>query len=50
VGAPLARIEGQVAIAGLFSQFPNLRRADEGPPEWRAVAGVRGLSRLDVLT
>jgi cytochrome P450 len=50
VGAPLARMEGQAAIAGLFARFPNLRLAKEGAPEWRAVAGVRGLARLDVLT
>jgi hypothetical protein len=50
VGAPLARIEGQVAIAGLFARFPNLRLADDGPREWRAVAGVRGLAHLNVIT
>lgn len=50
VGAPLARMEGQAAIAGLFQRFPNLRLAKDDAPEWRAVAGVRGLARLDVLT
>jgi cytochrome P450 len=50
VGAPLARLEGQIAIQRLFERFPKLRRADEGPPEWRAVVGVRGLAKLDVLT
>jgi cytochrome P450 len=50
VGAPLARLEGQIAILGLLERFPNLRRADDGAAEWRAVAGVRGLARLDVLT
>lgn len=50
VGAPLARMEGQVAISQLFARFPNLRLAEDKPPEWRAVAGVRGLARLDVLT
>jgi cytochrome P450 len=48
VGAPLARAEGQEAIARLFARFPNLRRVDAGEPEWRAVAGVRGLARLEV--
>lgn len=48
VGAPLARIEGQEAILRLFLRFPNLRRAEDGPLDWRAVAGVRGLARLDV--
>ena len=50
IGAPLARIEGQMAIGKLFERFPHLRRADEGAPEWRAVPGVRGLTRLDVVT
>ena len=50
VGAPLARMEGQVAISGLFQRFPNLRLAKDEAPDWRAVAGVRGLARLDVLT
>lgn len=50
VGAPLARIEGQEAILRLFKRFPKLRPAAEGPPDWRAVAGIRGLNRLDVLT
>jgi cytochrome P450 len=49
VGAPLARIEGQVAVAKLFERFPKIRRVHTGPVEWRAVAGVRGLTRLDVL-
>jgi cytochrome P450 len=50
VGAPLARIEGQVAILRLFQRFPNLARADDGPPLWRAVPGVRGLESLEVRT
>jgi len=50
VGAPLARVEGQEAIARLFKRFPKLRLAEDGPPEWRAVAGVRGLAKLEVLT
>jgi len=48
IGAPLARIEGQLAIMKLFERFPNLRRANDAPPDWRAVPGVRGLVRLDV--
>lgn len=49
IGAPLARIEGQMAVGKLLQRFPNLRRADDGAPEWRVVPGVRGLARLDVL-
>lgn len=50
VGAPLARIEGQEAIWRLFERFPRLALATAGAPEWRAVAGVRGLARLEVKT
>jgi len=48
IGAPLARIEGQMAIGKLFERFPNLRKADDAPPDWRVAPGVRGLARLDV--
>lgn len=48
IGAPLARMEGQEAIARLFARFPNLKLASTEPPEWRAVAGVRGLAKLEV--
>ena len=50
IGAPLARIEGQQAILRLFQRFPHVRPATAAPPDWRAVPGVRGLSRLDVAT
>ena len=50
VGAPLARIEGQTAILKLLQRFPNMRKADDSPPDWRVVPGVRGLAKLDVLT
>ncbi len=50
VGAPLARIEGQLAIMKLLERFPNLRRANDAAPDWRAVPGIRGLMRLDVAT
>jgi cytochrome P450 len=50
IGAPLARIEGQTAILKLLQRFPALRKADDGPPDWRVVPGVRGLAKLDVLT
>lgn len=50
IGAPLARLEAQVALARLFARFPNLRLADpEAPPAWRTLPFFRGLERLDVL-
>ena len=46
-GAPLARLEGQVAFATLLSRFPNLIL--EAPPiEWRENLGLRGLRALYV--
>jgi cytochrome P450 len=50
IGAPLARIEGQMAILNLFQRFPKLRRAEDNAPEWRATMGMRGLAKLEVLT
>jgi cytochrome P450 len=43
IGAPLARVEGQVALAGLLDRFPGLRLAV--PPEeiaWRPPLSLRG--------
>jgi hypothetical protein len=51
IGAPLARLEGQVTLLRLFERFPNLRLAEpEAKPEWRTLPFFRGLRRLDVLT
>jgi len=47
IGAPLARMEGQVAIWKLFERFPDLRLADQ-QLTWRALPGFRGLERLVV--
>ena len=50
IGAPLARLEAQVALGRLFARFPNLRLADpDAPPVWRGLPFFRGLARLDVL-
>jgi cytochrome P450 len=50
IGAPLARIEAQAAIAKLFARFPNLRlaRPDERP-EKRTLPFFNGIQRLDLL-
>lgn len=49
IGAPLARLEAQVALVKLFQRFPDLKlaRPDE-PAEWRTLPFFRGLERLDV--
>jgi cytochrome P450 len=47
LGAPLARVEGQVAIATLLRRMPNLRLTGE-PLEWRETVTLRGLKALPV--
>ena len=49
LGAPLARLEGQVAFTTLIERFPNIRLAV--PPEelvWRLTGITRGLTALPV--
>jgi len=46
-GAPLARIEGQIAFATLLARLPNLRLSPE-PLVWRQNLGLRGLTALPV--
>lgn len=48
LGAPLARLEAQLAIPAFLQRFPRLRLADE-PLEWRALPAFRGLAKLWVL-
>ena len=45
IGAPLARMEGQVALWKLFERFPNLKLAEQ-EFTYRALPGFRGLERL----
>jgi cytochrome P450 len=47
VGAPLARLEAQVAITELVGRLPNLRRLDQAL-RWRPTYGLRGLETLPV--
>jgi unspecific monooxygenase len=46
IGAPLARIELQVALKTLFERLPALRLA--GEPSYNNVYHFHGLERLDV--
>jgi cytochrome P450 len=46
-GAPLARIEGQIAFRTLLSRFPELRLEPQ-PLAWRENLGLRGLVALPV--
>jgi cytochrome P450 len=50
LGAPLARMETQIAIGSLVSRFPNIRLADPlAAPSYKYVPGFHGLSALHVL-
>jgi len=46
LGAPLARVEGQIALGTLLRRMPNLALA--GTPTWRASSTLRGLEALPV--
>jgi cytochrome P450 len=49
LGAPLARLEGEVAIRVLIQRFPNLELAiDPAELSWRNVPLFRSLTRLPV--
>lgn len=48
LGAPLARLEGQIAIATLLRRFPKLALSN-GDPEWRETVTLRGLKSLPLV-
>lgn len=47
LGAPLARVEAQIAVNTLLQRLPNLRLATE-ELEWREMVTLRGLKTLPV--
>ena len=50
LGAPLARLEGEIAFTTLISRFPNMRLADPSQKlEWRPGFELRGLNSLPVV-
>jgi cytochrome P450 PksS len=50
LGAPLARLEGQIAMRALVERVPNLRLAvDPGSLAWRKGLFLRGLKSLPVV-
>ncbi|HEY5611353.1 MAG TPA: cytochrome P450 [Thermoanaerobaculia bacterium] len=49
LGAPLARLEGEIAITTLFRRFPDLRLAQPAESvRWRRSVAFRGLEELRV--
>ncbi|MBX0359481.1 cytochrome P450 [Halobacillus sp. Nhm2S1] len=49
LGAPLARLEGKIALEKLLSTFPDIHlNHDVRSPEWRSVFLLRGLDSLPV--
>ena len=49
IGAPLARLEAQVALLRLFERFPNLKLANpDETPTWRQLPFFRGLEKLEL--
>jgi cytochrome P450 len=48
-GAPLARIEGQIAFETLLARFSELSLAPDQALRWRPNLGLRGLTELNVL-
>lgn len=50
LGAPLARMEGQIAISALLRRFPSLHLdMDPGSLRWRRGIFLRGLQRLSLV-
>jgi hypothetical protein len=47
LGAPLARLEAQIAVAALVERFPGLELATD-KPKWKSVPVFRGLEALPV--
>jgi cytochrome P450 len=47
LGAPLARLEGAIAIESMLNKFPRLHLADpQAKMEYRGSMALRGLSEL----
>lgn len=47
LGAPLARVEGEIGFKALLERMPKLELATD-EPEWREIVTLRGLKSLPV--
>ncbi|NEE17068.1 cytochrome P450, partial [Streptomyces sp. SID7499] len=50
MGAPLARLEGRLALDILFDRYPGLRRDPDRDPVFMPGANVMGVEQLHLLT
>lgn len=50
IGAPLARLEGRIALDILLDRFPVLRVDPDNPPTWLPTADMTGVKTLTLLT
>jgi cytochrome P450 len=50
LGAPLARLETQIAISALFRRLPDVRLLSPASLRWRRSLFLRGLERLPLIT
>ncbi|MEU8378785.1 cytochrome P450 [Streptosporangium sp. NPDC048865] len=50
IGAPLARLEGKVALNLLLDRFPHLRTDPDEPPRFIPSPGMTGVRKLPLLT
>lgn len=49
LGAPLARLEGEIAVSTLLNRFPNIQlQVDVNELEWRPGMNVRGVKEIPV--
>jgi pimeloyl-[acyl-carrier protein] synthase len=48
IGAPLARVEGQIALGTLLRRMPDLALQTGATLDWRESSALRGLKRLPV--
>jgi cytochrome P450 len=48
LGAPLARLEGEIALAALVRRFPEMRLDETRPLRYRPAAVLRGMEALHV--
>lgn len=48
IGAPLARLEGRIAVTWLFEQFPHMQIDPDADILWRPSVNFRGLQALPV--